>query len=76
MFPVQLNMNNIRDIKREEFTELFEGLATNSTLEELHLCNTGIGDLVAQVRPALVIWWVLKAPRSDVNVSFASGASN
>ena len=50
-FPlcVQLNMNNIRDIKREQFTELFEGLATNTTLEELHLCNTGIGDLVAQV---------------------------
>merc|ERR1711970_1539028 len=43
-----LNMNNIRDIKREEFTELFEGLAGNTSLEELHLCNTGIGDLVAQ----------------------------
>ena len=42
-------MNNIRDIKREEFTELFEGLAGNTVLEELHLCNTGIGDLVAQV---------------------------
>merc|ERR1711970_79387 len=43
-----LNMNNIRDIKREEFTELFEGLGGNTVLEELHLCNTGIGDLVAQ----------------------------
>lgn len=43
-----LNMNNIREIKREQFTELFAGLATNTNLEELHLCNTGIGDLVAQ----------------------------
>ena len=42
-------MNNIRDIKREQFTELFEGLGGNTNLEELHLCNTGIGDLVAQV---------------------------
>ena len=42
-------MNNIRDVKREHFTELFEGLGTNSVLEELHLCNTGMGDLVAQV---------------------------
>lgn len=43
-----LNMNNIRDIKREEFTALFEGLAGNTNLEEIHLCNTGMGDLVAQ----------------------------
>ena len=50
-------MNNIREIKREQFTELFAGLATNTNLEELHLCNTGIGDLVAQVLIMISIWW-------------------
>jgi len=43
-----LNLNNIREIKRDQLTELFEGLGNNASLEELHLCNTGIGDLVAQ----------------------------
>jgi len=44
----ELNFNNIQGLKREEFTDLFDGLAKNTNLEKLHMCNTGIGDLVAQ----------------------------
>jgi len=44
----ELNLNNIQGIKREQFTSMFQGLKGNTNLTKLHMCNTGIGDLVAQ----------------------------
>lgn len=40
----KLNWNNIKNISKEKFKRLFEGLKTNTNLEELSLANTDLTD--------------------------------
>ncbi|UYV81668.1 TMOD1, partial [Cordylochernes scorpioides] len=46
-----LNWNNIRNISREKFERLWNGLKTNTMLEHLSLANTGLTD--SQAMPGL-----------------------
>lgn len=45
----KLNWNNIRNISREKFKRLFEGLANNTNLEYLSLANTDLYDVSSVV---------------------------
>ncbi|CAN7983396.1 unnamed protein product [Ixodes hexagonus] len=44
-----LNWNNIKNIRREEFKKLFEGLKKNTHLESLSLANTDLTDSLVKV---------------------------
>uniref|UniRef100_A0A646QDA9 Tropomodulin n=1 Tax=Hemiscolopendra marginata TaxID=943146 RepID=A0A646QDA9_9MYRI len=46
---IDLNLNNIKNISKEKFSRLFEGLKKNTKLESLSLANTKLSDASAKI---------------------------
>ena len=65
---VELNWNNIKNIKRDVFRTLFDGLKRNTNLKALSLANTNLTDSTAE--------YLLEAVRQNKSLRVLNVESN